>query len=65
VLADLPADVVESMPSYLWAGVVVLVLLAVLCVGWWGMFPCVRTPGGHRRFRESEVRAWLEGEGSL
>jgi predicted DNA-binding transcriptional regulator AlpA len=25
----------------------------------------VRTPGGHRRFRESEVRAWLEGEGSL
>lgn len=29
-----------------------------------GKIRCVRTPGGHRRFRESEVRALLEGEAS-
>lgn len=23
----------------------------------------IRTPGGHRRFRESEIRALLEGDG--
>ena len=27
-----------------------------------GRLPCVRTPGGHRRFRESEVHALLDGE---
>jgi excisionase family DNA binding protein len=27
-----------------------------------GRIGCVRTPGGHRRFRESEVRALLDGE---
>ncbi|WP_067494483.1 BldC family transcriptional regulator [Actinoplanes sp. TFC3] len=29
-----------------------------------GRIGSIRTPGGHRRFRESEVRALLEGEGS-
>ncbi len=28
-----------------------------------GRIDSIRTPGGHRRFRESEVRALLEGEG--
>ena len=27
-----------------------------------GRIGSIRTPGGHRRFRESEVRALLEGE---
>lgn len=27
-----------------------------------GRLGSIRTPGGHRRFRESEVRALLEGE---
>ena len=30
-----------------------------------GRIGSIRTPGGHRRFRESEVRALLEGEGAL
>lgn len=30
-----------------------------------GRIGSIRTPGGHRRFRESEVRALLEGEGIL
>jgi excisionase family DNA binding protein len=30
-----------------------------------GRIGSIRTPGGHRRFRESEVRALLEGEGLL
>ena len=30
-----------------------------------GRISSIRTPGGHRRFRESEVRALLEGEGVL
>jgi len=25
-----------------------------------GMLPCVRTPGGHRRYRESVIKAVLE-----
>jgi excisionase family DNA binding protein len=29
-----------------------------------GRSSSIRTPGGHRRFRESEVRALLEGEAS-
>jgi excisionase family DNA binding protein len=28
-----------------------------------GRIGSIRTPGGHRRFRESEVRALLEGDG--
>jgi excisionase family DNA binding protein len=28
-----------------------------------GRIGSIRTPGGHRRFRESEVRALLDGEG--
>ena len=28
-----------------------------------GRISSIRTPGGHRRFRESEVRALLEGDG--
>lgn len=28
-----------------------------------GKIGSIRTPGGHRRFREAEVRALLEGEG--
>jgi len=28
-----------------------------------GRIGSIRTPGGHRRFRESEVRELLEGEG--
>lgn len=28
-----------------------------------GRLTSIRTPGGHRRFRESEVRALLEGDG--
>ncbi|MDR7279746.1 BldC family transcriptional regulator [Catenuloplanes atrovinosus] len=28
-----------------------------------GRIGSIRTPGGHRRFRESEVRQLLEGEG--
>ena len=28
-----------------------------------GRISSIRTPGGHRRFRESEVRALLRGEG--
>ena len=28
-----------------------------------GRVSSIRTPGGHRRFRESEVRALLEGDG--
>lgn len=27
-----------------------------------GKLPAIRTPGGHRRFRESDVRALLAGE---
>jgi excisionase family DNA binding protein len=30
-----------------------------------GRISSIRTPGGHRRFRESEVRALLKGEGAL
>jgi excisionase family DNA binding protein len=30
-----------------------------------GRISSIRTPGGHRRFRESEVRALLEGEEEL
>jgi excisionase family DNA binding protein len=30
-----------------------------------GRIGSIRTPGGHRRFRESEVRTLLEGEGML
>jgi excisionase family DNA binding protein len=30
-----------------------------------GRIGSIRTPGGHRRFRESEVRALLEGEGEM
>jgi excisionase family DNA binding protein len=26
-----------------------------------GQMPSIRTPGGHRRFRESDVRALLDG----
>ena len=29
-----------------------------------GRIGSIRTPGGHRRFRESEVRALLHGEGA-
>jgi len=28
-----------------------------------GRIGSIRTPGGHRRFRESEIRALLEGQG--
>lgn len=28
-----------------------------------GRISSIRTPGGHRRFRESEVRALLQGDG--
>jgi excisionase family DNA binding protein len=27
-----------------------------------GEIPSIRTPGGHRRFRENEIRALLKGE---
>lgn len=30
-----------------------------------GRISSIRTPGGHRRFRESEVRALLRGESSV
>jgi excisionase family DNA binding protein len=30
-----------------------------------GRIGSIRTPGGHRRFRESEVRALLQGEADL
>jgi excisionase family DNA binding protein len=30
-----------------------------------GRISSIRTPGGHRRFRESEVRALLEGEAGI
>jgi excisionase family DNA binding protein len=30
-----------------------------------GRLSSIRTPGGHRRFRESEVRALLQGEEQL
>ena len=30
-----------------------------------GRISSIRTPGGHRRFRESEVRALLRGEAGL
>lgn len=30
-----------------------------------GRLSSIRTPGGHRRFRESEVNALLRGEGSV
>jgi excisionase family DNA binding protein len=30
-----------------------------------GRIGSIRTPGGHRRFRESEVRALLRGDGDL
>jgi excisionase family DNA binding protein len=30
-----------------------------------GRIGSIRTPGGHRRFRESEVRALLEGEANF
>ena len=30
-----------------------------------GRISSIRTPGGHRRFRESEVRALLEGGAAL
>jgi excisionase family DNA binding protein len=30
-----------------------------------GRITSIRTPGGHRRFRESEVRALLRGDGEV
>lgn len=30
-----------------------------------GRIGSIRTPGGHRRFRESEVRALMKGEGLI
>lgn len=30
-----------------------------------GRISSIRTPGGHRRFRESEIRALLDGSGSM
>jgi excisionase family DNA binding protein len=30
-----------------------------------GRIGSIRTPGGHRRFRESEVRALLAGDGGI
>lgn len=30
-----------------------------------GRLPSIRTPGGHQRFRESVVRALLDGEGEI
>ncbi|GIE89503.1 BldC family transcriptional regulator [Actinoplanes regularis] len=30
-----------------------------------GRIGSIRTPGGHRRFRESEVKALLEGDGVI
>lgn len=30
-----------------------------------GELPCFRTPGGHRRFRASDLAAWLEGTSSI
>lgn len=30
-----------------------------------GRISSIRTPGGHRRFRESEVRALLRGDGGM
>ena len=30
-----------------------------------GRVGSIRTPGGHRRFRESEIRSLLEGQGVL
>ncbi|MGW6498580.1 helix-turn-helix domain-containing protein [Nonomuraea angiospora] len=27
-----------------------------------GLLPSVRTPGGHRRYRESDLRAVMDGE---
>lgn len=28
-----------------------------------GEIPCFRTPGGHRRFRSSDLAAWMQGQG--
>jgi excisionase family DNA binding protein len=30
-----------------------------------GEVPCFRTPGGHRRFRASDLAAWMEGKQTL
>jgi excisionase family DNA binding protein len=46
------------------AEVAALLGLAPNTVTWrarYGRLPCVRTPGGGYRFRESEIRALLEG----
>ncbi len=29
-----------------------------------GQIPCFRTPGGHRRFRSSDLSAWMQGQHS-
>lgn len=47
--------------------VAVLFRVDVKTVGRWagaGKLSAIRTPGGHRRFRESEVRAYLSRGGS-
>ena len=30
-----------------------------------GSIPCLRTPGGHRRFRNSDLAAWMQGKQSM
>ncbi|HEY3958672.1 MAG TPA: BldC family transcriptional regulator [Streptosporangiaceae bacterium] len=58
----MPAQSLESEPLLLRCEVAALLRVKPVTVTRWaaaGKIQTVRTPGGHRRYRESEIRALL------